>query len=254
MRNLVVITILFILPFTVLAEELPVACQEFPPYNYLDDKGSVIGSSAEIVTEVLQRMGFQANIRLLPLNRAYREAADGNVALLMTFAKNAEREKDLFFTNALAFIEVVFFKRRADNITWNVLSDVRDYRIGYVQGYDYGSTMMDAIRQNTFNKPDIIGASATADYQQLLKLVNNRIDLAVCPNTQCSRIIRIHSPKFDDLDYIDKSIGPAREFHAGFSKKWPNAEPLRDQFDEQLKKLRSEGRIASIFKKYGLSP
>ena len=114
--------------------------------------------------------------------------------------------------------------------------------------------MMDAIRQNTFNKPDIIGASATADYQQLLKLVNNRIDLAVCPNTQCSRIIRIHSPKFDDLDYIDKSIGPAREFHAGFSKKWPNAEALRDQFDEQLKKLRSEGRIASIFKKYGLSP
>ncbi|HAA02110.1 MAG TPA: hypothetical protein DCE18_01920 [Syntrophobacteraceae bacterium] len=253
MKRLVVIMILLLSPFTGYAEELPVVCQEFPPYNYLDDSGNVIGSSTEIVTEVLQRMGFQANIKLLPLNRAYREAADGKVAILMTFAKNAEREKDLFFTEALASIEVVFFKRKADHIRWNELSDVKDFRVGYVQGYDYGGTMMDAIRNKTFNKPDVIAASATVDFQQMLKLLYDRIDLAVCPKTQCSRIIRMNSPKFDDLDYIDKSIGPAREFYAGFSRKWPNAETLRDQFNNNLKKLRSEGRLNTILKKHELA-
>lgn len=254
MKVLVLVVVFMVVPFTVLAEQLSVVCQEFPPYNYLDDKGSVVGSSTEIVTAVLRRMGFEANIRLLPLKRAYQEAAAGNVALLMTFARNPEREKDLFFTDSLASIEVVFFKRKADHIAWNVLSDVKDFRVGYVQGYDYGSTMMGAIEQNTFNRLDAIAASETADYQQLLKLLHDRIDLAVCPKTQCTRIIRINSPKLDDLDYIDKLIGPAREFYAGFSKQWPNAEALRDRFNENLKHLRAEGTIDSIFKKYGILP
>lgn len=253
MKVLLLVVVSLLVPPVVFAEELPVVCQEFPPYNYLDDKGSVIGSSAEIVTEVLRRMGFEANIRLLPLNRAYREAAGGDAALLMTFAKNPEREKDLFFTDVLASIEVVFFKRKADNITWNVLSDVKDYRVGYVQGYDYGSTMMGAIQQDTFNKLNAIAASTTADYQQLLMLVHNRIDLAVCPRTQCNRIIRMNMPKLDELDYINKSIGPAREFYGGFSKKWPNAEALRDHFNENLLKIRAEGKIDSILKKYDVS-
>ena len=253
MKVPVVVIILLLAPIMVFAKELPVVCQEFPPYNYLDDKGSVTGSSAEIVTEVLRRMGFEAKISLLPLNRAYREAADGHAALLMTFAKNPEREKDLFFTDVLATIEVVFFKRKADHLTWNELSDVRDYRIGYVQGYDYGSTMMSAIQQHTFNKLEAIAASTTADYQQLLMLMHERLDLAVCPRTQCTRIIRMNSPKLDGLDYINKLIGPAREFHGGFSKKWPNGEALRDHFNENLKKLKAEGKIDSILKKYDLS-
>ncbi len=252
MKVLVLIMVLILIPFVLLAEELPVVCQEFPPYNYLDDKGNVIGSSAEIVTEVLRRMGFQAHIRLLPLNRACREAADGNAALLITFAKNIEREKDLFFTDVLASIEVVFFKRKRDDITWNLLKDVNEYRVGYVQGYDYGSTMMGAIQQGTFNKLDAIAASTTADYQLLLMLLHERIDLAVCPRTQCTRIIRMNAPTLDELDYINKLIGPAREFYGGFSKKWPNAETLRDHFNENLNTLRAEGRIDSIHKKYDL--
>lgn len=223
MKKFLMVILLLFSPFSVFAENLPAVCQEFPPYNYLDDKGNVIGSSTEIVAEVLQRMGYEADIKLLPWNRAYKVAADGRVPMLFTFSRSNEREKDFFFTDGLASIEVVFFKRKADNITWNMLSDVKDYRVGYVQGYNYGNMMMDAIQQKTFNKPDAIGASSTVDYQQMLKLVGNRIDLAVCPKTQCSRIIKMNSPMFADLNYIDKSIGPSREFYAGFSKKWPNA-------------------------------
>ena len=173
--------------------------------------------------------------------------------MLFTFSKSPEREKEFFFSDGLIYIEVVFFKRKADNITWNALEDVKDYRIGYVDGYNYGKTLMDAIQQNVFNKTDVIAASATVDYQQMVKLANNRIDLAVCPKTQCTRIIKMNSPELDGVDYIDKSIGPMREFYAGFSKKWPNAEALRDQFNEELEKLKAEGKRESIFNKYEIS-
>jgi len=241
MKIWVAIIAFLLAPLTVVAEKLPVVCHEFPPYNYLNDKGDIIGSSTEIVTKVLQIMGYEANIRILPWNRAYAEAADGKAALLFTFSKNAEREKNFFFTDPLASIEVVFFKRKTDNITWDVLSDVKNYRIGYVHGYNYGRTFMDAIQESVFNKTDLIAASTTADYQQLLKLATHRIDLAVCPIKQCTHIITMNLPKFSNLDYIDKSIGPARDFYGGFSKQWPNAEAMRDQFNNELKKLKIEG-------------
>jgi ABC-type amino acid transport substrate-binding protein len=146
----------------------------------------------------------------------------------------------------------MFFKRKADNIMWNTLDDVKDYRIGYVEGYNYGKTLMDAIQSNTFNNTDVIAASATVDYQQMVKLVNNRIDLAVCPKTQCTRIIKMNSPELDGLDYVNKSIGPKRDFYGGFSKKWPDAEALRDQFNAELEKFKADGKLDAIFRKYEL--
>lgn len=246
MQKFIVIITFLLTPLAVFAENLPVVCQEFPPYNYLHDNATVIGSSTEIVTKVLQIMGYEADIQMLPWNRAYAVAAEGSAALLFTFSKSAERERDFFFTDRLASVEVVFFKRKTDNITWDVLSDFRNYRIGYVQGYNYGSTFMDAIQQNVFKKTDLIGASTTVDYQQLIKLANHRIDLVVCPKKQCTHIITMNSPQFSNLDYIDKSIGPAREFYGGFSKKWPNAETMRDQFNTALKKVIIEGEAGLI--------
>lgn len=252
MKKLILFVVVCLVPFTAFAEKLPVVCHEFPPYNYLDNDGNVTGSSVEIVTEILQNMGYEADIKLLPWNRAYQSAADGEAAMLFTFSKSAEREQDFFFTDGFAFIEVVFFKRKADNIMWDTLSDVKDYRIGYVEGYNYGETLMTAIQNNAFNNTDVIAASVTVDYQQMLKLVNNRIDLAVCPKTQCTRIIKMNSPELDSLDYVDKSIGPKRDFYGGFSKKWPDAEALRDQFNVELEKFKADGKLDVIFRKYEL--
>lgn len=253
MSKVITIIVLCLVPIKVFCENLPLVCHEFLPYNYKGDDGSVAGSSTEIITAVLKRMGYEADIKLLPWNRAYRIAANGEAAMLFTFSRSPERENDFFFTDSLATIEVVFFKRKSDNITWSILTDLEDYRMGYVSGYNYGSTMMEAISSNIFKKTDMIAASETADYQQLMKLVNNRIDLAVCPKTQCSKIIESNSPKFDKADYIDKPIGAPRDFYGGFSKKWPDAEKLRDRFNKEYQKFVDEGKRKLIFRKYGIT-
>lgn len=239
-------------PLTLRAEKLPVVCHEFPPYNYLGADGNIIGFSTEIITEVLRRMGSEADIRLLPWNRALKTAKDGKAALLFTFSKSAEREGQFFFTDALVSIEVVFFKRKTDDIVWTVLSDLGDYRLGYVEGYNYGPTMMEALKGNKFKKTEIIGASTTVDYRQMLKLAKNRIDLAVCPKTQCAWIIKKNMSELAGLDYIDKPIGPARYFYAGFSKKWPGAEVLRDRFNQEYRTLVQQGERNAILNRYGI--
>ena len=44
MKKFVLFIVLLMTPAMVFAEELPVVCQEFPPFNYLDKDGSVTGS------------------------------------------------------------------------------------------------------------------------------------------------------------------------------------------------------------------
>ncbi|GBC60240.1 hypothetical protein DENIS_1191 [Desulfonema ishimotonii] len=198
-------------------------------------------------------MGYEPRFRLLPWKRAYRTVAEGEAAMLFTFTKNPEREKDFFFTDALAEIEVIFFKRKADKITWETFDELKNYRIGYVDGYNYGSSFMEAIREKKFSRPDMLGASEMADYQQFLKLSGKRIDLAVCVKSEGLHLIRNNAPAFDDLDYIDKPVGPARGFFCGFSRKWPDAKSLRDRFDKEYGKFKAEGKKAAIFDKYGIS-
>lgn len=147
MKTIALLSWLLCWPTVVFAEALPVVCQEFPPYNYIGEDGRVTGTSTEILIAVLKRMGYEADIQLLPWNRAYHRAASGEAAILYTFSKNAQREDHFFFTDGLASIEIVFFKRKSDSITWEELTDVKDLRIGYVDGYNYGDTMMEALRQ-----------------------------------------------------------------------------------------------------------
>jgi polar amino acid transport system substrate-binding protein len=253
LQKILIFAVLCLFPFVVWAEKLPVVCHEFPPYNYRGDDGNITGASTEIVNEVLRRMGYEADIRLLPWNRALKMAMAGEAALLYTFSKSAEREGQFFFTDGFASVEVVFFKRKTDDIFWNVLSDVGDYRVGYVEGYNYGTSLMEALRKKTFKKTDVIGASTTVDYRQMLKLANGRIDLAVCPKTQCSWIIKKNSPQFDGVDYIDKRIGSPRAFYGGFSKKRPGAEALRDRFNQEYRKFVQEGGRDAILNKYGIA-
>ena len=60
------------------------------------------------------------------------------------------------------------------------------------------------------------------------------------------------SPALDQLDYIDKSIGPPRQFFAGISKRWPGAEVLRDRYNTAYRRFVEDGGKAIIFKKYEL--
>jgi hypothetical protein len=177
------------------------------PATGCGEDASVTDTSKEIVVSVLKRMGYELNVRLLPWNRAYQHAASGHAAILFTFRRNTQREEQFFFTDGLASIEVVLFKRKSDQIAWPELNDVKNLRIGYVDGCNDGNTMMEAIRGNVFAQTGVIGASAMVDYQQLHKSASKRIDIAVCPKTQCNRIIRMKAPELDELDFIDKSIG-----------------------------------------------
>nr|WP_268967670.1 transporter substrate-binding domain-containing protein [Zooshikella ganghwensis] len=221
----------------------------FPPMNYLDDQGEIRGISYELVTQTVKAIGYTPEVTILPWKRAYKEAAEGHFAILFSFTKNEERIKQFLFTDFLIKIADVFFKRKELDITWNELTDLQNYVIGYTDGYNYAPVFLEAIHSGSFiahKSP----ALETPEKQHLKNLFHKRVDLIICEIHQCKFYLGQNKKWKNAIDYIPKPIGKVRTFHAGVSRAWPNAEELLNQFNRQYQKIKQTGLRKKIVHKY----
>ncbi len=246
------LALLLLLPVPAAAmEELPLATVEFPPFHFNRD-GRVAGFMTEIVEMTVKRMGYRPKIGIYPSKRGKSLVEEGELAGIFAFTKNRERLEKHYFTRALGTIRDVFFKRRDRNLTWKTLSDLKPYLIGATDTHNYAPVFMNAIKDGTIHTEMVV--SINPEIIHLRKLLANRIDLAICEISVCKHVQRQNAPEFDELDHIERTIGPVRTFHLGFSKKWPGSAALTKRFDAALMALEKEGKVAEIYARYGFSP
>ena len=221
---------------------------EFPPYNYTQDN-KIVGSSTAIIKAVFERMKMETTIDLLPPKRAMAMAARGQADGYFTFTKNPQRLKEYYYSLPLSTIGDVFFKKRDLIVEWATMSDLKGYTIGATQGYNYATDFLNAMENKVIDVDLIVGQ--TPEVMHLKRLNIGRVDLIICEVTLCSHIVRTHPEQFQNIDYVDRLIGPVRTFHLGFSRKWPNAKLIADKFNQTFLQLLEEGTIAAIHQKYG---
>ena len=232
-------------------DTLPMVTVEFPPFAYLGPAGQPKGSSTQIAKEVVSRMGYKPVIDTLPTKRAQQMTVDGNYAALFPITKSRARAKYCVFSEPVSYFADVFFKRKSDKIDWERLDDLGDYVIGATEGYNYAPVFLDAIRDGRL-KVDFV-VSGSPELQHLRKLVKGRIDLAICERSVCSYLLRKHKPELDSLDFLSKPIGPLRSYHVCFSRKWPDVESIAARFNQEMRKLRQEGRLDEILEQYSVT-
>jgi len=230
-------------------KKLKIVGGDYPPFKYKKD-GKAVGSDTEIIEQVLVRMGYHPKMQLLPWKRAIHGVKEGLYTAYFTLTINPEREKVLYFTDPISTWSDVFYKRKADKISWETMEDLSQYRVSASEGYNYPSLFKEAVKAKTFKVQFVVGKRP--ELQQLGKLVFGRVDLFICEVSVCQYYIRTNAPEFKTLDFIDRPIGVVRTSQLGISKKWPNAEQLKNQFNAELAKFVAEGRRKEIFKKYGI--
>ena len=213
---------------------LPLATVEFPPFHYKKN-GQVAGFITDIVKTTLKRMGYEAKIDIYPSKRGKQLAERGKLAGIFAFTKKPERLTKYHFPRPLGTIRDVFFKRKDRSIHWEKMDDLKPYLIGATETYNYAPVFLNAIREKRIHTEMVV--SQTPEILHLRKLVGKRIDLAICEISLCRFIIKNNAPAFDDLDYIDQTIGPVRTFHLGISRKWPDSKELTMKFDAALIQL-----------------
>lgn len=126
-----------------LSAKLTVVTEDWPPYNYVDPRGKVVGSVTEQVERILQTAGVDYSLSVFPWARSYQMAQEQPNVLLFSVLRTPERET-LFdwYCPIHRPIPMHFYRlTRNDKIVVNSIEDVKTYRVGVPRG-DWNETYL----------------------------------------------------------------------------------------------------------------
>lgn len=235
------LAVLLTLPLIALAEKpvIDVVTSEYPPYGYLSN-GEVVGEDTRMIRQVLARMGYEANIRVLPWARAETLVRSGRADMLYSLTFSETRDRHYHFTDPINAAQDVFFKRKDRDLEWQKLEDLAGLNFGLSAAYSYAPEFMDwlfdgnaRITRITHEQPELTG----------LRMVGlGRVDLFICELSVCEYLLEQEADEYPELAKIERmpgTVGPKRSFRAGFSRKLPNGSELRDEFNAALTEIRN---------------
>ena len=72
-------------------ERILVVTEEWPPYNYTNDNGEIVGSSTKRLRQVLDNLDIEYEIQMMSWTRAYKSARDNKNVLIYTIFQEKSR-------------------------------------------------------------------------------------------------------------------------------------------------------------------
>lgn len=151
------------------AEPMRVLTEHSPPGEYLDENGRVTGATAELVRELMRRVGESADIKMFPWARGYRIAQLGpNVALFET-TRSEHREDQFKWVGPIKRITTGLFVRSNDGVSIKTLEDARDLKGICAYRGGSGGESLQALGFTNLEQP-------TLPEQCLRMLMHGRVD------------------------------------------------------------------------------
>ena len=249
----VIITIILIVavysPRLIAGEPLPISTFAFPPYNYLEN-GRVTGSEIEVVQKVFQRMGYELEVQLLAIGRALADTTEGRFVALVALSETPERFSTFYPSDPIGLTRPEIVKRKDMDFTLKMVDDYFPYLVGVTKGFHYTIPFEEAVAAGKIQVSELSGKDT--ELRHLRMLVNGRVDLVFTEANVINHIMNKHSPEFELLERVSTLSGIVFPHYVMFSKKWPNGDKLRDQFNTHLANLASEGELLAIWEKYNI--
>ena len=232
---LTIFMVLFIVPLA-RAQSIPLATGEWIPYS--SKTLSNHGDFTAQVTIVFNEMGLQPEYHFYPWGRCFDSVEKGRVWAAFPYSYTEERAKKVWFSEALSCSKTVFFYYSADDNSrqyrYNVLEDLKPYRIGGVTGYYYVPL---------FKKAGLTIDYVNKEIYAMEKLRLGRIDLMPVNELVGRHLIKNHFPDcIDKFKTLDKplTINPLQLI---VSRDYPGSKELLYQFNQALRKCIEKGLI-----------
>jgi len=232
---LIIILVCMMYNVSALAEqkELLLATGEWPPYTskQLDGYGFI----TQIITEIVQEMGMEPKYTFYPWKRAEKMTQEGFYFGAFPYAVTQERLKVFDFSNLIYENKTILFYNKThlkQKPSWKILTDLKPFLIGGVNGYSYIPD---------FEKAGLKTEYVTLDEQNIKKLYHKRIDLAVIDLLVGWDLIQtLYPQKKHIFDTIDKPVKIGNS-HLMISNKYPNNQFLKKQFNAALETIKHKG-------------
>ncbi len=206
----------------------------FPPYEFVDDNGKIVGIDAEIAQAIADKLGYKLEIRDMEFDSLLTAVESGSIDFALAgMTVTDERLLSVNFSDTYATgVQVIIVKEGSD------IASVDDLA-GKVIGVQSGTTG-DIYCTDEFGQDNVKqyanGALAVA------ALNNDQVDCVVIDNEPAKNFVKANAGlKILDTEYA------VEDYAAAIAK--DNTE-LLEEFNKALKELKEEGKIDEIINKY----
>lgn len=230
---------------------------EWPPYTFYPrdngkaDKSSLVGASYEAIKTIFQQAGMKMEMKMMPWKRCLDEvhnfATKGQFELFMDGSSNDERMSKYLRTEAFYQTNQGYLystKKFPSGPEVKKVSDLNKYKVCGIAGYNYEPY----VKYGLTSKID----TRTKSPKSLLqKLTAGRCDIflsAIEPILGGNLVGQITFTP--DIKYAVLNELPKTKFYGWVSKGSPRSAQLVETINKGLDKLKADGELDKIFKKY----
>ena len=242
MKNLILLLtflcVLSSLPLS--AEQLTILTENLPPLNYLEN-GELVGSSVEIVEEIMKRVGSEESIQVYPWARAYQMALEEENIVLFGMTFTNDRENLFKWVGPLATKRDILLARKDSTFSVENLEDAK--KVGRI------GTLRDDVRGKLLEQLGFSNLEPVSDEQNnAQKLALGRIDLWAYKKpgfrTVCE-LAGVDADDFEEVVHLRKS-----ELKIAFSKK--TSDLTVAQWRKAFDAMQKDGTISNIKAKWNI--
>lgn len=234
--------LLLFAPGLSLAANLKVVSDSWAPYIFEQD-GELRGVDYETVLQVFALLGHTTEWELAPWKRAMLSIESGRADAILDILPTSERREQFIFPSEhLSRNDSVLFYARQHPHPYAKLESLRGLTIGVAPGYSYGNPEFMAATYFTREPAPSIETN-------LLKLLNQRIDLAVM-DRRAGLHVRQQLNLQEQIGFDPQPIGSGKLYLA-FQRSEGNLE-LSQAFSAELKQFKTSDDYRQILTRYGL--
>lgn len=206
----------------------------FPPYEYVDDNGNIVGIDAEIAAALAEKLGMTLEIKDMEFDSLITACAGGSVDVVLAgMTVTDERKESVNFSDSYATgIQVIIVKEGSDIAAYE---DLEGKMIGVQSG-----TTGDIYCTDEFGQDSVKQFQNGALAIEALK--NGQVDCVIIDNEPAKAFVAANEGlKILDTEYAveDYAIAIAKE----------NTE-LLEKINKAMAELKADGTIDKIINKY----
>lgn len=206
----------------------------FPPYEFVDDNGKIVGIDAEIAAALAEKLGMELEIKDMEFDSLVPAVAAGSIDVALAgMTVNEERLESVNFSESYAKgVQVIIVKEDSDIASPD---DLEGKTVGVQSGTTGDIYCTDAFGQENV-KQFTNGALAVA------ALNNGQVDCVVIDNEPAKNFVKENQGlKILDTSYADE------DYAIAISK--DNGE-LLEKINKAMAELKSSGKLNEIVSKY----
>ena len=238
-KHSLIFTLVLFVSANSFAEIIHIATGEYPPLTSESlDHGGYIN---RIVSSAFALSNIEVKYHYMPWKRALETTRIGQFQASSFWGDSKKRHKDFIHSDVIDKIHFIFFYRTLNkNFTWNTLNDLQHYKIGATRGYTYTEAFW-----SLKNKDQFRISIANDDTENLKRLIKGQID--IFPISKLTGMFLL-SKNFTKDEAAKVSLYP-KALSQGknlllFSKLSPGNEVLVEKFNQGLKILKEQNKLA----------